>query len=188
MRIQNIKLHRFKRFSDTTIGDIPESAKLVIMAGPNGCGKSSVIDAMYVWYRHARSQRGGPWDIEYHVRQDDAGNLSWNNAVDIKFWQDDTFDTVERKKGIYIRSAYRNDPSFRISGISHIGPAIDEDRIQRTIDNDAAVSKNYQRMCSQGFQDIYENEEETTTIGEFRDKQLREIRANITFANPRWVR
>lgn len=45
MRIKQINLKNFKRFTNLTITDIPESAKLVLIIGSNGAGKSSVFDA-----------------------------------------------------------------------------------------------------------------------------------------------
>lgn len=39
MKIQEVHLNKFKRFTDLTIKDIPESVKLVVLVGPNGCGK-----------------------------------------------------------------------------------------------------------------------------------------------------
>ncbi len=45
MRIKNIQLKNFKRFTDLTLQDIPENAKLVLLIGSNGSGKSSVFDA-----------------------------------------------------------------------------------------------------------------------------------------------
>ena len=46
MKIEWIKLKNFKRFTDLTIEGLSETAKLVVMIGPNGCGKSSVFDAL----------------------------------------------------------------------------------------------------------------------------------------------
>ncbi|RYE17116.1 MAG: chromosome segregation protein SMC, partial [Sphingobacteriaceae bacterium] len=45
MRIKSLNLKNFKRFTDLTLTDIPESAKLVLLIGSNGAGKSSVFDA-----------------------------------------------------------------------------------------------------------------------------------------------
>ena len=45
MRITNLKIENFKRFTDLSIKQIPESAKLVLLIGSNGSGKSSVFDA-----------------------------------------------------------------------------------------------------------------------------------------------
>jgi AAA15 family ATPase/GTPase len=44
MRVQDVHLKNFKRFSDLTISDLPAQTRLVVMAGPNGTGKSSVFD------------------------------------------------------------------------------------------------------------------------------------------------
>ena len=45
MRIKNIHLRNFKRFTDLIINNIPETSKLVLLVGSNGSGKSSLFDA-----------------------------------------------------------------------------------------------------------------------------------------------
>lgn len=45
MRISKIHLQNFKRFTDLSIEQIPDSSKLVLLIGANGSGKSSVFDA-----------------------------------------------------------------------------------------------------------------------------------------------
>jgi len=47
MRINNLQLKNFKRFTDLTIANIPGTAKLVLLIGANGSGKSSVFDAFH---------------------------------------------------------------------------------------------------------------------------------------------
>ena len=46
MKIRKIRMKEYKRFYDLTIdlGDAPK--RIVALVGPNGCGKSSVFDAM----------------------------------------------------------------------------------------------------------------------------------------------
>ena len=56
MKIKSIKLKDFKRFTDVTIEGLPETAKLVVMIGPNGCGKSSVFDAMNFYFYIVRNR------------------------------------------------------------------------------------------------------------------------------------
>ena len=46
MKIKSIKLERFRRFKNLTIKELPEEARLVVMIGTNGSGKSSVFDAL----------------------------------------------------------------------------------------------------------------------------------------------
>ncbi|HEV2479046.1 MAG TPA: AAA family ATPase [Puia sp.] len=45
MKIKSLQLKNFKRFTDLTLKDIPDNAKLVLLIGSNGSGKSSVFDA-----------------------------------------------------------------------------------------------------------------------------------------------
>ena len=46
MRITSINLQNFKRFTDLTVEGIPDDAKLVLLIGANGSGKSSVFEAL----------------------------------------------------------------------------------------------------------------------------------------------
>ncbi len=45
MKITQLQLVNFKRFTDLTIQDIPRTSKLILLIGANGSGKSSVLDA-----------------------------------------------------------------------------------------------------------------------------------------------
>lgn len=44
MRLKSIKLVGFKSFVDPTVAHFPTNLSAVV--GPNGCGKSNVIDAV----------------------------------------------------------------------------------------------------------------------------------------------
>lgn len=58
MRITRLTLVNFKRFSRLSLEDIPADAKLVLLIGANGSGKSSVFDAFQAM-TNARRQIGG---------------------------------------------------------------------------------------------------------------------------------
>lgn len=62
MRIQSIHLQNFKRFTDLKIEGVPESAKLVLLIGANGSGKSSVFDAFHLFFEF------GVDDPAYHAK------------------------------------------------------------------------------------------------------------------------
>ncbi len=178
MRVRKVTLQTFKRFSNTVIDEIPPGARLIIMAGPNGSGKSSFFDAMNTWYRHHYAQSGN-WDESYHSKQSGDPAISWNHAVKLEFYDPQPISEEERRKAIYVRTAYRNDPDFEIRNLSRTESALTEQRIGRLIDNDATVARNYARLASQGLEDIYERESADTTIGEFREKTIGGIRRAV---------
>lgn len=45
MKIKSLHLKNFKRFTDVTLENIPENAKLILLIGSNGSVKSSVFDS-----------------------------------------------------------------------------------------------------------------------------------------------
>ena len=47
------------------------------------------------------------------------------------------------------------------------------------IESDATVSQNYQRLASQAFEDVFANEPAATTVGEFREKVIGQLRTVI---------
>ncbi len=49
MKIKSVELRKFRRFSNLQITDIPQTAKLVVLVGTNGTGKSSIFDAFSIW-------------------------------------------------------------------------------------------------------------------------------------------
>ena len=68
MKIASIHLQNFKRFTDLKIQNIPPTAKLVVLLGPNGCGKSSVFDALHdKSYEYRRLGRGRD-DPDYYSK------------------------------------------------------------------------------------------------------------------------
>jgi predicted ATP-dependent endonuclease of OLD family len=175
MNIRDIRLTNFKRFSDTTITDIPVGARLVLLVGPNGCGKSSLIDAAQMWHRHHYA-RSGNWDQTYHRKQMPGVGGEWNDLVTVTFHDPQPATDEQRRKAIYARSAYRNDPEFQLDNLSRVGPAAQEFRISRLIDNDQAVSLNYRRLVSKGLEDVYELAQPELTFGEYRERSIGEIR------------
>lgn len=72
MRIQSIQLQNFKRFTDLKIEGIPETAKLVLLIGANGSGKSSVFDALHLFSLQ------GIDDPVYHSK---GARNTWSIAV-----------------------------------------------------------------------------------------------------------
>ena len=71
MRLLNTDITWSRRFSDLTIHSIPASAKLVVLAGPNRSGKSSLFDALLLRYR-INTGYGWNGDAKYYDRPQEA--------------------------------------------------------------------------------------------------------------------
>ena len=185
MKIKSIHLQDFKRFTDLTISDLPETAKLVVLIGPNGCGKSSVFDALHAkaivehhWgWQHAHS---GYWNKTYSL--EDGKELPEADAsrkISISFHGISPTDSPSWMKAVYARSAYRNDPVVLMQRLNRVGAAVDEHRFARMIENDAAVGLNYQRLASDGYEDAYEKCDGKMTLDELRERLVGDLRGAV---------
>lgn len=177
MKLRRVTIKSFKRFTDLVIQGIPETSRLIMLAGPNGCGKSSFFDALHTW-RESKSSRGFNWDADYHVKgySQNMANANWREQVQVEFHDYVPENAQRNRKIFYIRSAYRNDPEFQINQLRRTGDLLDEVRIQRMIDNDAAVSRNYQRLVGNAVEDVFERGDGSTTLQAFREQVTEEIR------------
>jgi predicted ATPase len=173
MRITRIRLKNFKRFTDLVIRDIPETTKLVVVVGPNGCGKSSLFDALLHWYRNA-SGFGINNDLQYFRKHADQP-FDWHQNVEVT-----TVGNVPATKGcLYLRSAYRNDPDFSIGGISKSTSPAETLRLGRIIDNDQTVSDNYQRLVYDTMAAVYETSNDVKTVAALREELIGQIRNSM---------
>ena len=166
MRISSIKLKNFKRFTDLHISEIPKSAKLVVVVGPNGCGKSSLFDAMLNWYR---LQVGlGVHGDKLYIQKHTADSFEWRQSVEITL-----HDNAPVKKGmLYLRTAYRNDPDFSVNDISRPSDPSHSLRIERAIDTDQAVSDNYRRLIYDTMSGVYAEANDEKTIRSLREELI----------------
>ena len=82
--------------------------------------------------------------------------LTTEKQITIDFHGDSLTDYRAWARAVYVRSAYRNDPAIKIGELSHVGTAVDEHRLDRMIENDAAVQLNYQRLVSDGLEAAFE--------------------------------
>lgn len=67
MRVRKIRLIGYKRFHDLTVDLGSEPKRIIALVGPNGCGKSSILDGM-LFHNNAHDVIGnkGGKDFSYH--------------------------------------------------------------------------------------------------------------------------
>jgi DNA repair exonuclease SbcCD ATPase subunit len=82
MRIKRLMLRNgYKRFKDLTIDLGNSPAKIIALVGPNGCGKSSVLDGiLYAQTSHWRVGNTPHRAAGYHSIEQDP-NYNTNNII-----------------------------------------------------------------------------------------------------------
>lgn len=122
MRIKKIRLKNgYKRFRDLTIdlGDAP--SRIIALVGPNGCGKSSVLDGL-LFHANAYLRLGNSGDRGYeYYSMDGVAGYDYSN-VEIEFVEG-KYDFVREQKQkagkpntiFSFRSPYRYNSILKIS-------------------------------------------------------------------------
>lgn len=188
MKIKKIELNNFKRFTHLLVEGIPETAKMVILVGPNGSGKTSFMEAMNHYYKCAGYNDAG----DYHYLSK-AGNVEeynhfeWRSKalklVDIDFF-DTTFSKVlgshdDIKGHFYFRSAYRNEPDFTMESMQKQQDPTKSVRLSSLIQNDQTVSANYQRLIANTISGLFNDDNDSKSVATLRDELTGKIRVAI---------
>lgn len=174
MKIKKVHLEDFKRFTNLTIKNISSSAKLIVLVGPNGCGKSSLFDAFKTWHlmKGYYNEANGDYCKK---KQDDKRNTY--DLVDIEFDKDiSSIPNVKLREFFYFRTAYRNSPKLSINTLKKVDSPLEKADQRMMIQNDATVDDNYQRLISETLEKFYSSENDTKSVKDLRDELLAKIR------------
>lgn len=183
MRLKTMHFTNFKRFTDTRIDGLPATARLIVLAGPNGSGKSSVFDGLKTWH-YANGAPSSNWDETYGTKQGTA-SMSWPDHVTVEFHEPLPDGPEDRKKLIYVRTAFRNEAEFQISGFNRMQSPLDSVRVNRMIDADASVSENFQRLIAETIDGLWGSTlPDDTTKGELRDRIIGQVRSAMSSVFP----
>lgn len=157
MKIKTIRMKEYKRFFNLTIdlGDTPK--RIVALVGPNGCGKSSVFDAMlFLAKAHMGSLGQSKITRDYHYHSlKQAPGYNYQN-IQIEF-DEGTFGQVYQKmqkegKGNSIfsfRSSFRYNGNLKVTQTKAV-----EDIIQNNCgassasDIDQRIEEDYRRLLA----------------------------------------
>lgn len=177
MKIREIHLEDFKRFTDLTIKEIPKEAKLVVLIGPNGCGKSSMFDAFKTWHRLNGYNNGT--DNEY-CKKDKMDPREAYQLVKISFYEDvENVSRDEKRKYFYFRTAYRNSPNITITSIGKVESPLEKVDNKMMIANDSTVNDNYQRLVAETISKVFDKNYDGRKVEELREELIGKIKSSI---------
>lgn len=185
MRLKKIRLKNgYKRFRDLTIDLGENPARIVALVGPNGCGKSSVLDGLlYHVSAHGRLGVGARRDHTYHS-MDSIPSFDYQN-VEIEFTSGSYAQVRQQrseggKEGTIFsfRSPYRYNSHLKISETR----ATSEIRLNNYGAGDASsldekMEDNYRRLYA-----LYNNymESEDVKPSEAKSKIIGDLNRSIT--------
>lgn len=188
MRIKRIELSNFKRFTHLTVEDIPETAKLIILVGPNGSGKTSFLESMNHYYKYAGFSDVG--DYHYLSKTGNLDNfdlMQWvqrtTTLVDIDFYNLALPKSVGKSDDLrgrfYFRSAYRNEPDFQINSMEKLNDPTKTIRLSSLIQNDLAVSANYRRLVVNTISGMFNTKNDSRSVASLREELTGKISSAI---------
>ena len=179
MHIKKIYLRKFKRFSNLTIKNIPSNAKLIIMLGPNGCGKSSIFDAFQLW-QDDRVFGVKNNHEDYYVKNEGNSDQKELAEVDINFYEDIKITPTDNNgKIIYLRTAYRNSPKVSIDKLAPQDTPNTVFTRKQMIDSEACINEDYQRLIYETMAKMYSPDNDTRTVKDVRDELIGTLRTSM---------
>lgn len=174
MKIKEIHVEQFKRFTDLTIKGIPQTAKLVVLVGPNGCGKSSLFDAFKVWHILKGYNNGSDND---YCKKDILERRHSFELVNIDFHNNiEAYSCEKLRESFYFRTAYRNSPEIKLTSLSKVSSPLERVDNRMMIQNDETVNDNYQRLMSKTVASLYDTSNNEKTVKTLRDELINKIR------------
>ncbi len=180
MQINNVKINKFKRFTDLEISNISETARLIVLVGPNGSGKTSLFEAFNHYYQ--LSGYGNPGLQDYFEKKSEtptSGNW-YQNKVEIRFHNNENPTGQQLKGKFYFRSAYRNEPDFTVDNLQKQNNPTDRIKLQTLMQNDLTVSENYQRLVAQTIAEVYKPSNNSKSVQELREELVGKVKTSLS--------
>ena len=178
MHVKELQAKGFKRFTSLSICELPATAKLVVLTGPNGSGKSCLFDAFSTWHACNGGGRVKP-NEDYHFKKG-AATTSWGQQINIELHDVMPISAEDKKKAVYIRSAYRNEAQFITQNIRRKGSVLDERKVAMLIENDSVVSGNYERLVSRSIESLFGGDHDDKTVSELREEFIGQVRRSMS--------
>lgn len=163
MVITSLVLENFKRFTHLTLENIPPAARLVLLIGANGSGKSSVFDAFEYINTQIRSENS---DAQYYRK-------SASTSESVKFSIGDGTIikppfTVKNlnKTSLYGRTSFRQTPVLTRStlGKHRVDVMSDNDRPRQFIHRDERFENDVDHITGTILRDVFRSSDSAEQI------------------------
>lgn len=178
MRVKTIKLNKFKRFTDTTIDEIPETARLVVVTGPNGSGKSAIFEGMNL-YRRLR--HFGYNDDPTYFGKVGLADSQIHEKVSIEFHDPTVDQNPERiKKAVWVRSAFRHQVDVDVASINRMQSPLMDPGLGRLIETEGYVSSNYSRVASSTLDVFFDRNNRDLSAGHLVDGLIAPLQSAVS--------
>jgi predicted ATPase len=183
MKIKRIRLQNFKRFTDLTIENIPETSKLVLLVGANGSGKSSLFDAFGFCTGAIKGELGSSWDYYRKSASHPVGleiGFGSNEIIRLEFEDKTGIVPLEYKitstTPFYGRTSFRQIPRLTRTALGQGGPVDfekDSDRPRFFIDRDERFENDIEKIIGDILGEVFLSSDKSASV--IREKFIHPI-------------
>jgi len=171
MKIKRLELTNFKRFSNLTIDNIPEEAKLVLLIGSNGSGKSSVFDAFELLNTLSRIpvERTFPdWPYYRKNASEQIGVNVFTHSDQRWFTDEQHSGNFETSKLFYGRTSFRQLSKLTRTtlGANVVDLSLDTDRPRSFIEKDDRFENDIEKITETILKDFFRSNDSSEQIRE----------------------
>ncbi len=170
MKITKLELKNFKRFDDLTIDltSLVEPAKLVLLIGTNGSGKSSVFDAFEFINKYKKTEEhNGLKESNYYKKNIKNIEIKFTNSENQIFstYSLTNLDIIPIN-GFYGRTSIRQVPKLtRTSiGTSNVSFEKDSDRPTMFVERDNRFENDIEKVVYSILTDVFNEDNSTAKI------------------------
>lgn len=191
MRIKNLSLRNFKRFTQLSIEEIPDNSKLVLLIGANGSGKSSVFDAFGAidsWMKDTKTKGEHFWNFCRKANNKQVSvSLKIFDVGDLTLLHSNETNSFINRGGVTPNSFYGRTSFRQVSRLTRtnlgqggdINLKDDSDRPKYFIDKDNRFENDIEKVTETILKDIFRSNKSNEQVRQKYIQPINEALYNI---------
>jgi AAA15 family ATPase/GTPase len=179
MKIKSLQLKNFKRFTDLTLKEIPEKARVVLLIGSNGSGKSSVFDA----FEYLSNQNGKAWKQANLEFRKDASTPESIIFETYDYGEEGIINKAWKRSNklnaysFYGRTSFRQVPRLTKTNLgTQFNIEGDDDRAASFIDRDVRFENDLEHLFGKLLKEFFKTNDDKSEI---KEKVINPINASL---------